>query len=79
MHFGSLLRDKRIRGGQTLRGICKSSSYDIAYISRIERGLLPAPKSLSGLERLLNVYGIYKNEEEWDRYVELARRTLFPY
>ena len=42
--FGYVLRDFREAGGITLRGLAKETSFDSAYLSRVERVLSPPPR-----------------------------------
>ena len=43
--FGSTLRDVREDGSISLRSLAKESDVDVAYLSRVERELNPAPKA----------------------------------
>ena len=42
--FGPLLRDEREKGSISLRGLAKETGLDLAYLSRVERELNPAPR-----------------------------------
>ena len=56
--FGEFFRQKRIEAGFTLRSFCNRFGFDPAYISRLERNLLPPPEDkdkLSGLAKALNI------------------------
>ncbi len=70
--FGKLLREKRIALGFTLRTFCGRFGYDPAYISRLERNLMPAPESKEKIEALANALSIEKNSPDWVEFFDLA-------
>ena len=45
MTFGELFKKLRLRLGMTLRKFCEENDFDPGNISKLERGLLPAPQS----------------------------------
>ena len=44
-NFGKVLREIREKGNISLRGLAKETGLDVAYLSRVERKLNPAPKA----------------------------------
>jgi len=77
--FGQFLRGKRLEKNQSLRDFCKNFPYDIGYISRIENDILTPPSEEGKLERLASAFGISKDSEEWETFLNLAdvsRRQL---
>ncbi len=70
--FGSFIRKKRISMGLTLRSFCKSTGYDIGYISRLENGILLPPVEESKLRKLAKFLKVNFKSEEWDTFKTLA-------
>lgn len=71
-NFGSFLKEKRIALGLTLRQFCELHSLDAGNLSKVERGLLPPPKS----DELLKKYAAYlklkDGTDEWYEFFDLA-------
>lgn len=70
--FGDYFKNKRIEKGYTLREFCKKFGLDPGNMSKIERGLLPAPASKEKLEELASYLGLKKGSEEYLEFFDLA-------
>lgn len=77
--FGELIRQKRIELKMTLRGFCEKTGYDVAYISRLENGLMLASADAIKLQKLARSLNISEKTKEWGQFFDLAaisRKTL---
>jgi transcriptional regulator with XRE-family HTH domain len=72
MNFGEYFKNKRRELGLTLRQFCIHSGQDVAYISRLENGLLPAPSSPEKIKGLAKALKIVQDSEEWVTFFDLA-------
>ncbi len=72
MRFGEFFKEKRIATGKTLRAFCVDSELDPGNISRLERGLLPAPQKREILEHYAGLLGIKKGTDDWYQFFDLA-------
>jgi transcriptional regulator with XRE-family HTH domain len=76
--FGAFFREIREGLGLSLREFCRRTGFDQANVSRLERGLLPPPKS----EKVLTAYakGLKLKPEfpEWERFMTLAKPPAKP-
>ena len=70
--FGAFFESLRQRKGLTLREFCKQAEADPGNISRLERGLMPPPRSRDILERYAGVLGIATGSDDWYRFLDLA-------
>lgn len=70
--FGDFARSRRIQMGHTLRQFCLESGLDPAYVSRIERGVIPPPQDPEKLEHLAKLLGLQKDSAEWQMFMDLA-------
>lgn len=70
--FGNYIKNKRIEKGYTLREFCKKFGLDPGNMSKLERGLLPAPASREKLEELASYLGLKKGSEEYLEFFDLA-------
>jgi transcriptional regulator with XRE-family HTH domain len=70
--FGRFFKNLRIKRGLTLRSFCQEHGLDPGNVSKLERGLIPPPKSREVLEK----YAVYLNLEigtdEWYEFFDLA-------
>lgn len=71
-HFGPFVEALRQRNRMTLREFCKRAGCDPANISRMERGLVPPPKSRDILERYAVALGLKDGTDNWYRFFDLA-------
>src|SRR3954451_18193877 len=76
--FGAFFRELREGLGLSLREFCRRTGFDQANVSRLERGLLPPPKS----ERVLTAYAkglqLKPTSPEWERFMTLAKPPAKP-
>ena len=70
--FGKLMKQLRLRRGLSLRGYCREFGLDPAYVSRMERGLLPPPVDVTRVEELAASLGLPPDSQEWDEFVATA-------
>ncbi|MHA1703383.1 MAG: helix-turn-helix domain-containing protein [Promethearchaeota archaeon] len=77
--FGEFVKKLRIERRITLREFCRSAGIDASNWSKIERGLLPPPKSKEVLESVRKAIGIKHNSEEYTTIRELALIGHIPF
>lgn len=70
--FGEFSRKKRIESGFTLRSFCNRFGLDAAYISRVERNILPPPEAKDKLAGLAKALGIKEGTSQWVHFFDLA-------
>jgi transcriptional regulator with XRE-family HTH domain len=78
MTFGAFIKDARINAGLTLRGFCKIMDADPGNWSKIERGLLPPPKSKKVLREIARTLQLAENSEGWHELFDLASISFIP-
>ena len=71
MKFHELFKRKRMEIG-TVREFARESGLDLAYVSRLENGVILPPKDGEKLARLADVLGIVEGSEEWREFMDLA-------
>lgn len=71
MKFHELFKKKRMEIG-TVREFAKQSGLDLAYVSRLENGVVLPPKDSERLARLADALGIIKGSDEWRDFMDLA-------
>lgn len=69
--FGQLLKELRLRSGQTLREFCENNGFDPGNYSRIERGLFAPP----GNEKIAEYAKALGVEVGSDTYVDLLDKA----
>ena len=70
--FGGYVKNLRLKKRLTLRDFCRKTEMDPSNWSKVERGLLPPPRSKEILERLARVLGLEDNSEEFLALIDLA-------
>lgn len=70
--FCQFFKELRFRKQITLRDFCRQSGADPANISRMERGMMPPPKSDEILQRYAATLGIEKGSDDWYSFFDLA-------
>ncbi len=70
--FGEFFKGRRIALGLTLRGFCEKHGLDAGNISKIERGMLPPPKSENLLHRYADFLALRKGSDGWYEFFNLA-------
>ena len=76
--FGALFREIREGLGLSLREFCRRTGFDPANVSRLERGLLPPPKSQKLLTSYARGLRLKPKSPEWDRFMTLAKPPAEP-
>ena len=71
MKFHELFKKKRMAIG-TVREFAKLSGLDVAYVSRLENGVVLPPKDGDKLTRLADALGIAEASDEWQEFMDLA-------
>ena len=71
MKFHELFKKKRMAIG-TVREFAKLSGLDVAYVSRLENGVVLPPKDGDRLTRLADALGIAEASDEWQEFMDLA-------
>ncbi|OGV61644.1 MAG: hypothetical protein A3K19_15180 [Lentisphaerae bacterium RIFOXYB12_FULL_65_16] len=70
--LGGFVEALRQRNRLTLREFCKRAGADPANISRMERGLVPPPKSRDILERYAAALDLREGTDDWYTFFDLA-------
>jgi transcriptional regulator with XRE-family HTH domain len=76
--FGDFVKNYRIKQSITLREFCRLNNLDPSNWSKIERGILPPPKSNKVLSELAKSLKILKNSEDWQTLFDLAAISHIP-
>jgi len=71
-NFGKFLQEMRSRKGLTLREFCRLANLDPSNWSKVERGILPPPKSSQVVSDIASVLLIEKESDEWNELFDLA-------
>ena len=71
MKFHELFKSRRMKIG-TVREFAKKSGLDLAYVSRLENGVILPPKDSRKLEKLAVALGLERETEEWREFMDLA-------
>lgn len=71
MKFNVFFKKKRMEIG-TVRQFAKKSGLDLAYVSRLENGVILPPKDEEKLARIALALGIKRNSREWQEFMDLA-------
>lgn len=72
MIFGEYFNALRVGKGLTLRKFAEKLEEDPAYISRLERGRVRAPKSNEKLKFFAHALGLNEGEKDFDKFICLA-------
>ena len=71
MKFHEMFKEKRIKIG-TVREFARKTGLDVAYVSRLENGVILPPKDSAKLAKLALALEITKDPEEWQEFFDLA-------
>ena len=71
MKFHELFKKKRMEIG-TVRQFAKQTGLDLAYVSRLENGVVLPPKDGKKLAKLASALSIKKGSNEWQEFMDLA-------
>src|SRR5690349_17822169 len=77
--FGAFFREIREGLGLSLREFCRRTGFDQANVSRLERGLLPPPKSQKVLATYAKGLRMKPKSPEWERFMTLAKPPAEPH
>lgn len=70
--YGDYIKGLRLAKGLSLREFSRRIEEDPSNWSKIERGILPAPKEHSRLLVIATVLGIPEGSEEWNKLEDYA-------
>ena len=70
--FGEFFKELRARRRLTLRQFCEDNGFDPGNISKMERGVFPAPRSEDKLEEYAKALGLKKGSAEWLDFFDRA-------
>jgi transcriptional regulator with XRE-family HTH domain len=70
--FGGFFKRRRIALGKTLRRFCHENGLDPGNISRLERGILPAPQGREIVESYAKCLKLKRGSDEWYEFFDLA-------
>lgn len=70
--FSRLFKEKRLATGKTLRQFCQEHGFDPGNLSKLERGLLPAPTTRDKLENYATALGLQEGTDDWYNFFDLA-------
>ena len=70
--FGKFLKEMRAKQGLTLREFCRLANLDPSNWSKVERGILPPPKSSQVMTDIASVLLIEKGSDDWNELFDLA-------
>lgn len=70
--FADFVHKRRVSLGYTLREFCRKTGYDVAYISRIENGLMTPPDDINKLKALALALELKPESEEWVEFFDSA-------
>lgn len=71
--FGELFAELRRSLDLTLSEFCSRNDFDIGYVSKMERSVLPPPASDEKLEAYARALRLEPGSDEWDNFVDTAR------
>lgn len=72
MNFGEFFKSKRIEKDLTLREFCEKFEFDPGNISKLERGVLPAPLGEDKLKKYAKALGIKLGTDDYVEFFDLA-------
>jgi len=70
--FGEYFKERRVARGVTLRAFCRKHGLDPGNMSRLERGLLPPPRSQEKLTEYARALGLKQGSDEWYEFFDRA-------
>jgi transcriptional regulator with XRE-family HTH domain len=78
MTFGPYVKDLREKCGLTLRQFCRLAGWDASNWSKIERCILPPPKSRRQINDIASVLAVPKDSEAYHSLLDLAAISHMP-
>lgn len=76
--FGAFIKSLRIKNSLTLREFCRITKLDPSNWSKIERGILPPPKSKQVLEGIARILNLQEGSEDINTLFDLAIISYIP-
>jgi len=76
--FGEYIQELRIQNRITLREFCRQANFDPGNWSKIEREIMPPPKSKEFLEEIANILKLTKGSEAYNLLFDLAAISFIP-
>lgn len=76
--FGEFVKSVRISKEISLRDFCRITSQDPSNWSKIERGILPPPKSRLVLDEIAQALGLVSRSEDYNALFDLAAISYIP-
>ena len=70
--FAEFFHTKRRATGLPLRKFCLRHGFDAGNMSKLERGILPAPQTREKLETYATALGIREGTDDWLEFFDLA-------
>lgn len=70
--FGEFVKNRRITLKLTLREFCLKHKLDPGNISKLERGILPPPKSQGKLKEYAKYLRLKEGTDDWHQFFDLA-------
>ena len=70
--FNEYVKNLRLEKGISLREFCRRAGIDTSNWSKIERGILPPPKSKKVLESIREVLSLTESSDEYQTLKELT-------
>ena len=71
-NFCDFIRERRMQLGMTLRDFCLKNSFDPGNVSKLERGVMPAPHSAAKLAEYATALRIKRGTKPWTTFMDLA-------
>ncbi len=78
MTFGPYVKDLREKSGLSLRRFCRLAGWDASNWSKVERGLLPPPKTIGQINDIAGVLALSRDSEAYHTLVDLAAISHLP-
>jgi transcriptional regulator with XRE-family HTH domain len=72
MSFGRFFKEMRLRLGLGLREFCLAHGLDAGNISKLERGVVPPPRSREKIEEYAAFLRLSEGTDEWYEFFDLA-------
>jgi transcriptional regulator with XRE-family HTH domain len=76
--FGDFVKELRVNKKITLREFCRKTLVDPSNWSKVERKIIPPPKSKTVLEQIARVLEIEPGTEDYNTLFDLAAISFIP-
>ncbi len=78
MTFGSYVKELREKCGLSLRRFSRLAGWDASNWSKLERGILPPPKTRAQINDIASVLALPRDSEAYHTLVDLAAISHLP-